>query len=95
MLADETMPVWEDAETHQIDVTNSGTWSHIGMDSVTAHELRERTLFEARWKNEEGVLSLWQLSYERPLVPDLNLQKNYRSRNSSKDWHSSGKTGDR
>jgi len=78
MLADETMPVWEDAETHQIDVTNSGTWSHIGMDSVTAHELRERTLFEARWKNEEGVLSLWQLSYERPLVPDLNLQKNYR-----------------
>jgi hypothetical protein len=78
MLADETMPVWEDAETHQIDVTNSGTWSHIGMDSVTAHKLRERTLFEARWKNEEGVLSLWQLSYERPLVPDLNLQKNYR-----------------
>lgn len=78
VLVDETMPVWEDAEMHQLEVTSPVAWKHKGMDSNTALELREKTLFEARWQNDEGVHSGWQVGYERPLVPDVDLRTNYR-----------------
>ena len=48
------------------------------MDATTARTLLTQTLDEARWKNEDGVLMLWQMSYEMPLVPDATPQVNRR-----------------
>ena len=78
VLVDETMPVWEDAEMHQIELEAPYRWQHVGMDSATAYELRDRTLLETRWQNEKAVLSLWQMSYERPLVPERGPTENHR-----------------
>ncbi|WP_332460487.1 radical SAM protein [Thiocapsa bogorovii] len=78
VLVDETMPVWKDAERHRLEVVDPITWSHAGMDSATAVTLRERTLTDARWKSEHAVLSLWQIGYERPLVPELDDRANMR-----------------
>ena len=78
IFMDETMPVWQDAPIYELDVTNPWTWTHCGMDSATAFKLRERTLHEARWRNDHAVHELWQLWHVRPLVPDLDLHANYR-----------------
>lgn len=78
IFMDEVMPVWQDAPIYELEVMNPTTWRHCGMDSATAFRLRERTLHEARWKNDHAVHELWQLWHVRPLVPDLELQANYR-----------------
>ncbi|HEU5059602.1 MAG TPA: radical SAM protein [Kofleriaceae bacterium] len=81
-LVDETMPVWSDAREHRLVVLDPAqpayAWSHRGMDVATARRLLTATLDEARWKNEEGVLMLWQMQYETPLVPDATPQVNRR-----------------
>lgn len=81
-LVDETMPVWNDAGTHRLRVLDpvepAYAWSHAGMDATTAGSLLKHTLDEARWKNEDGVLMLWQMSYDMPLVPDATPQVNRR-----------------
>jgi len=81
-LLDETMPVWDDAVLYGIEITNSDdpeySWRHKGMSSQTAFELWRKTVEEARWKNEDGVMSLWQTKYENPLVPELDVRKNRR-----------------
>jgi len=81
-LVDETMPVWNDAGEHRLRVLDpvepAYAWSHAGMDAGTARQLLTRTLDEARWKNEDGVLMLWQMSYDMPLVPDATPQVNRR-----------------
>jgi anaerobic magnesium-protoporphyrin IX monomethyl ester cyclase len=78
ILNDETMPVWQDAPRFDLEVESPITWKHCGMDSRTAEALRAQTLFETRWKNEHAVHELWQPRYQRPLVPDVDLQTNYR-----------------
>lgn len=78
ILNDETMPVWQDAPRFDLEVTNPITWKHCGMDSQTASALRTQTLFETRWRNEHAIHELWQPRYARPLVPDVDLQTNYR-----------------
>jgi len=74
-MADETMPVWQDAERLQIKVDDfedpDAGWSHIGMDDVTAKRLRKRTLDEVRHANDSAVLMLWQMDYQLPLIPEL------------------------
>lgn len=81
-LLDETMPVWDDAATFGIEITDQDdpeySWRHSGMDSVTAFRLWEQTVRQARWNNEEGVMSLWQARYENPLVPGLSVRTNRR-----------------
>lgn len=81
-LVDETMPVWSDASEHRLRVLDpvepAYAWTHAGMDATTAGTLLAETLDEARWKNEDGVLMLWQMSYEMPLVPDASPQTNRR-----------------
>jgi anaerobic magnesium-protoporphyrin IX monomethyl ester cyclase len=81
-LVDETMPVWADAREHRLVVLDQAepayAWKHKGMDVATARRLLTATLDEARWKNEAGVLMLWQMQYETPLVPDATPQVNRR-----------------
>ncbi len=81
-LVDETMPVWADAPRHQLRVIDpvepAYAWAHAGMDVATARRLLTGTLDEARWKNESGVLMLWQMQYDTPLVPDASPQANRR-----------------
>ena len=51
-LADETMPVWQDAEKFGLEVQDasgeSRIWRHNGMDSDTAARLQLETLREVR-----------------------------------------------
>ncbi|WP_437304750.1 B12-binding domain-containing radical SAM protein [Sorangium sp. So ce388] len=81
-LTDETMPVWKEAERYRLEITDPEepdyAWRHAGMDVETARRLHRRTLREARWQNDLGVLLLWQMKYEMPLVPDRSLEDNYR-----------------
>jgi hypothetical protein len=79
-MADETMPVWQDAELLQIKVEDfedpDAGWSHIGMDDVTAKRLRKQTLDDVRHGNDSAVLMLWQMDYQTPLIPELSHQTN-------------------
>lgn len=73
MLADETMPVWQDAQRFGLEVLDpSGearVWRHQGMDSETAARLQLETLREVRWKNDHAIARVWQHDYESPLLP--------------------------
>ncbi len=77
-LTDETMPVWQDAELYEIQAVTGAIWKHRGMTSEIAMELRERSLLETRWKNDNAVMTLWQNAYERPALPAHTLRQNYR-----------------
>jgi anaerobic magnesium-protoporphyrin IX monomethyl ester cyclase len=78
LLVDEKMPIWNEAHIYEIEMYGDNTWKHIGMDYQTGVQLREQTLLEARWKNENGVFFDWQYLYEDPLIPDLDARSNYR-----------------
>ncbi|MET8979459.1 radical SAM protein [Streptomyces sp. NPDC004539] len=82
MLNDETMPVWQDAERFGLRVRDAdgdaGHWSHVGMDSDTAHRLQLETLREVRWKNDRAMHRTWQRDYELPLLPDRSVEENSR-----------------
>ena len=67
-LIDETMPVWEQANEFQIEVTNPLVWKHVGMTSKEANALRDAALYDIRWKNDNAVSGVWQLDHQRPLV---------------------------
>jgi hypothetical protein len=45
---DETMPVWADAERHQLHVKGPLKREHRGMNAATAAELRGQTLRDVR-----------------------------------------------
>ena len=79
-LLDETMPVWQDAGRFGLRVADpddpDSAWSHKGMDSIQAKALHRRTLQEARWRNDRGVLLLWQMKYEMPLIPEASDLQN-------------------
>ncbi|ACY13860.1 B12-binding domain-containing radical SAM protein [Haliangium ochraceum] len=81
-LTDETMPVWQDAERYQLEVSDlddpDANWKHVGMDVATARRMHQETLRDVRWKNENAVAVQWQLPYQLPLVPGLELRDNYR-----------------
>ena len=77
-LVDETMPVWEQADEFQIEAKTPLEWSHSGMDSGRARALREQTLHEVRWRNDDAVCGVWQLDHQRPLVPSLDTRTNLR-----------------
>lgn len=81
-LTDETMPVWQDAERYQLEVSDlndpDSNWKHVGMDVATARQLHQQTLRDVRWKNENAVAVQWQLPYQLPLIPELGLRENYR-----------------
>jgi radical SAM superfamily enzyme YgiQ (UPF0313 family) len=76
-MSDETMPVWDDAERLEIEVADfqdpDAAWSHVGMNDVTAKQLRKRTLDEVRWGSDDAVLLLWQSDYHTPLVPTASV----------------------
>jgi radical SAM superfamily enzyme YgiQ (UPF0313 family) len=77
-MSDETMPVWEDAERLKIEVSDfedpDAAWSHIGMNDVTAKQLRKRTLDEVRSRSDQAVLLLWQSDYFTPLIPGASVK---------------------
>jgi anaerobic magnesium-protoporphyrin IX monomethyl ester cyclase len=77
-MTDETMPVWEDAERLKIDIADfedpDAAWSHIGMNDVTAKQLRKRTLDEVRLRSDDAVLLLWQTDYHTPLIPTASVK---------------------
>jgi hypothetical protein len=77
-MTDETMPVWEDAERLKIEVADfedpDAAWSHIGMNDVTAKQLRKRTLDEVRLRSDDAVLLLWQTDYHTPLIPTASVK---------------------
>jgi hypothetical protein len=79
---DETMPVWDDIGLFQVEFSEPGNiaygWKHSGMDIQTARALLVRTLDELRWKNDNGVMLLWQMDYQTPLVPRLGDAENRR-----------------
>jgi hypothetical protein len=77
-MQDETMPVWQDAERHQLEVTNAISWKHAGMDSETALALRATTLTKVRWGSEAALMQLWQTDYQRPFLPDASVTVNQR-----------------
>jgi radical SAM superfamily enzyme YgiQ (UPF0313 family) len=77
-FVDETMPIWADAERYELKVKGPVKWKHSGMKAKTAVALREQTLRDARWTSEDAVLSLWQLGYERPLMPERDDLHNCR-----------------
>ena len=74
IMQDETMPVWQDAERYDLTVTTPWKWRHSGMTSNTAMELRERTINDVRWKNDEALFDVWQAWHERPMVPGASLR---------------------
>lgn len=78
---DESMPVWQDFQKFQVQINadepHSG-WKHCGMDIGTARRLLDHTLDELRWKNERGVMLLWQMDYDLPLAPHLDNRLNLR-----------------
>jgi radical SAM superfamily enzyme YgiQ (UPF0313 family) len=77
-LTDETMPVLEDLPRFQLEYSSPVAWTHVGMDSQTAAELRERTMVDVRWKNDDAVLNHWQTAHSRPLVPEFDVKQNRR-----------------
>ncbi|MDP1569403.1 MAG: radical SAM protein [Vicinamibacterales bacterium] len=76
LFTDETMPVWQDAPIYDLEVTNGWTWTHAGMDSITAMRLRLKTLHEVRWKNDHAVNDVWQSAYTRPFMAGAPLSVN-------------------
>lgn len=80
MLADETMPVWQDAERFGLEVRDpdgeSRIWRHNGMDSETAARLQLETLREVRWRNDNAIARVWQHNYEAPLLPQRSAADN-------------------
>jgi tRNA A37 methylthiotransferase MiaB len=82
-MTDETMPVWEDAERLRIEVEDfedpDAAWSHIGMNDVTAKQLRKRTLDEVRLRSDDAVLLLWQTDYHTPLIPTASVKASLRA----------------
>jgi radical SAM superfamily enzyme YgiQ (UPF0313 family) len=78
MFSDETMPVWEDAAMYDLEVRSPADWTHRGMDSQTAMKLRSRALRAVRWGNDRAVHDIWNLSYERPMVPGQSLAQSLR-----------------
>lgn len=72
-ISDETMPLWADRETLQIDVANpadpDSSWRHVGMTSDDARSLQWEALDEVRRKNDRAVPSLWQRQFDQPLLP--------------------------
>lgn len=81
-LTDETMPVWADAELHQLAVDDpndpDSDRKHVGMDVATARELHQRTIREVRWKNERAIAVQWQMPYQLPLLPQAEARASYR-----------------
>lgn len=79
-MTDETMPVWQDAERLDIQVADfedpDAAWSHVGMNDVTAKDLRRRTLDDVRYGSDQAVLLLWQTDYHTPLIPGLPVSTN-------------------
>jgi len=77
-MTDETMPVWEDAERLKIEVADfedpDAAWSHVGMNDITAKQLRKRTLDVVRSRSDQAVLLLWQSDYHTPLIPNASVK---------------------
>jgi tRNA A37 methylthiotransferase MiaB len=82
-MTDETMPVWEDSERLQIHVDDfedpDAAWTHVGMNHLTAKQLRKRTLDEVRRRSDRSVLLLWQSDYHTPLFPGRSVEANLRA----------------
>jgi tRNA A37 methylthiotransferase MiaB len=80
MLADETMPVWQDAERFGLEVLDpsgeSRVWRHDGMDSDTAARLQLETLRDVRWHNDRAIARVWQHDFESPLLPHRSAADN-------------------
>jgi radical SAM superfamily enzyme YgiQ (UPF0313 family) len=80
MLADENVPVWQDARRFDLEVLDPScearVWRHQGMDSETAARLRLETMREVRWKNDRAIARMWQHDYESPLLPGRSSADN-------------------
>ena len=84
---DESMPIWKDKELFEIKVYKDDSegfpwqhgglnWTHCGMDSITATNLRDALLSEVRRTDSMSVHKSWQYKYEFPLIPNLSRHEN-------------------
>lgn len=81
-LEDECMPIWKDREKFQIQVLDSNNqeetlwthggsrWSHCGMDSDKAEELKRKTLHQIRLSDSKAVHRTWQGQFAYPLIKE-------------------------
>lgn len=84
---DENMPILKESEKYRLklfddlDGTNyshSGiNWSHIGMNSVVAKQLRKQTIQQVRKSNNIAFIRSWLRMVEWPLIPNYNKKINY------------------
>jgi anaerobic magnesium-protoporphyrin IX monomethyl ester cyclase len=79
-MTDETMPLWSDRETLQIQVDDpydsDSAWSHVGMNSDEARTLQATTLDEVRRRSDDAVYLYWQGRYEGALLPGASAADN-------------------
>jgi radical SAM superfamily enzyme YgiQ (UPF0313 family) len=75
-IADETMPLWEDADRYELIVRDKRdpdySWQHSGMEVDTATTLVTETLDTVRRRNPLATPKLWQGRYEDPMIPGLS-----------------------
>lgn len=81
-LEDECMPIWEDREKFRIQLLDSNDqeddlwthggskWSHCGMDSATAEELKRKILRRVRLSDSKAVHRTWQGRFAYPLIKE-------------------------
>ena len=87
-LEDECMPIWEERDIYKLQVfhdkfdsvrpwEHGGTcWSHKGMTSLQAEELKKRLLVTLRKSKNLAVHRTWQGGFESPILPTLNRETN-------------------
>lgn len=84
---DKSMPIWKDKDKFDLKIFNESdsiydwqhggeSWSHIGMDSVTAKKLRAETIKAIRISESQAVHSTWQYRFQWPFIPQVSRQKN-------------------
>lgn len=84
---DESMPIWKDKDKFDLKIFNESdsiydwqhggeSWSHIGMDSVTAKKLRAETIKAIRLSESQAVHSTWQYRFQWPFIAQLSRQEN-------------------
>ena len=90
-LEDECMPIWREREKYQLQIYGDEyssarpwehgglSWSHCGMDSGYAEQLKKQLLTKLRKSENLAVHRTWQGGFESPLLPDASRHENIRA----------------